>query len=64
MQKLTLEELRAQSVDLLPEKETLFFDSNWADVYATNSSLAVNAATVLSAAYSDASQAVIVEQYS
>ena len=64
MRKLTIEELTAQSVDLLPEKETLFFDSNWADVYATNSSLAVNAATVLSAAYSDASQAVIVEQYS
>ena len=64
MQKLTLEELRAQSVDLLPEKETLFFDSNWADVYATNSSLALNAATVLSAANSSASQTIVVAQSS
>lgn len=64
MQKLTLEELRAQSVDLLPEKETLFFDTNWAGVYATNSSLALNAATVLSAANSSASQTIVVAQSS
>ncbi|MDI9628283.1 MAG: hypothetical protein QM286_07035 [Acidobacteriota bacterium] len=64
MRKLTLEELEIQTVELLPERETLFFDTNWAGVYASNSSLAVNAATILSAANSSATQAIVVAQSS
>ncbi|MCU1559160.1 hypothetical protein [Mycetocola sp.] len=59
---LTIAELDAQSVELLPSKETLFFDTNWAAVYASNSSLAVNAATLLSSANSTALQSVNVYQ--
>jgi hypothetical protein len=59
---LTIADLDAQSVELLPSKETLFFDSNWAAVYASNSSLAVNAATLLSSATSAAVQNIVVAQ--
>ncbi|MET0715897.1 MAG: hypothetical protein ABWY57_13370 [Mycetocola sp.] len=59
---LTIAELDAQSVELLPSKETLFFDANWAAVYASNSSLAVNAATLLSSANSAALQSIHVYQ--
>ncbi|MFD4422233.1 hypothetical protein ACFWN7_12130 [Agromyces sp. NPDC058484] len=62
MLKMTLAELDAQSVELLPTKETLFFDSNWAAVYASNSSAAVNVATILSAANSAAVQNIAVVQ--
>lgn len=62
MQHITLAELDAQSVELLPSKETLFFDDNWAAIYATNSSLAVNAATLLSEANSAAVQTIVVAQ--
>jgi hypothetical protein len=59
---LTIAELDAQSVELLPSKETLFFDTNWAAIYASNSSLAVNAATLLSSANSAALQYINVSQ--
>ncbi len=64
MQKLTITELDAQAVELLPNKETLFFNSNsnWAGVFASNSSLAVNAATILSSAMSAAVQSIAVTQ--
>ncbi|HYJ50101.1 MAG TPA: hypothetical protein VEX12_09305 [Microbacterium sp.] len=62
MQHITLAELDAQSVELLPSKETLFFDLNWANVYATNSSVAANVLTFGSLANSEAYQAVIVSQ--
>ena len=62
MQHITLAELDAQSVELLPSKETLFFDFNYADVYASNSSVALNAVTAWSSASSEAYQAVIVSQ--
>ena len=62
MQKITIVELEAQSVELLPTRETLFFNSNWAGVVASNSSLALNAATVLSAANSAAVQTIFVNQ--
>ncbi len=62
MQHITLTELDAQAVELLPSKETLFFDSNWAAVSASNASYAVNAATLLSSAYSSATQYVTVIQ--
>ena len=62
MIEITMSELESQSVELLPEKETLFFNNNWANVFASNSSLAVNAATVLSQANSAAVQTVMVSQ--
>jgi hypothetical protein len=60
--ELTIAELDSQSVELLPDRETLLFDNNWAAVFASNSSLAVNAATVLSAATSTATQNIAVIQ--
>ena len=62
MQHITLTELDAQSVELLPSKETLFFDANWAAVSASNASYAVNAATLLSSATSSATQTIAVLQ--
>jgi hypothetical protein len=63
MQNITFAELDAQAVELLPAKETLFFDDNWTAIYASNSSLAVNAATILSQANSAAVQTVVVSQH-
>ena len=64
MRNLTITELEAQSVEMLPAKETLFlnYGTNWAAIYASNSSLAVNAATILSQANSAALQSVTVVQ--
>jgi hypothetical protein len=62
MRKLTITELEAESAELLPARETLFFNHNWANVYATNSSLALNAGTILSQANSAAVQSVSVSQ--
>ncbi|WP_411719756.1 hypothetical protein [Mycetocola sp.] len=59
---LTIAELDAQSVELLPAKETLWFDLNMANVYAMNSSLALNAGTILSSANSVAYQSITVVQ--
>lgn len=57
-------ELDAEYVELLPERETLFFfnHSNWAAVYASNSSIALNAGSLLSSARSTALQSVNVIQ--
>jgi hypothetical protein len=63
MTEFTTTEIDAQHVDLLPAKETLNFNFNWANVYASNSALAVNAATVLSQANAQALQAVTVNQH-
>jgi hypothetical protein len=49
-------------VALLPPKETLFFNWNYATIYASNSSLALNAASVLSHANSAAVQTIVVGQ--
>lgn len=64
MRNLTITELEAESVEMLPAKETLFlnYGTNWAAIYASNSSLAVNAATILSQANSAALQSVTVVQ--
>ena len=43
--ELTFAELEAESAELLPSRETLTFHSNWANVYANNSSMALNAAS-------------------
>ena len=47
---LSIAELEAEHTELLPVRETLTFgfgNNNWAAVYATNSSLALNAASIL-----------------
>jgi len=62
--ELTLSELDIESAELLPARETLFFNTyNWAGISATNSSLAVNAATLLSQANSAAVQTIVVSQH-
>lgn len=63
MQEMTFSELDTEMVTMLPAKETLFFNMNWAAIYATNSSLALNAATLLSSANSAALQNVVVHQH-
>jgi hypothetical protein len=62
--ELTISELDAEFIELLPERETLsgFGNFNWAAVYATNSSLALNAASINAAAVSTAAQSVNVIQ--
>ena len=60
--ELTFTELDAETVELLPARETLTFHSNWANVYANNSSMAINAASYWSNAQSAAYQAVTVNQ--
>ena len=61
--ELTLSELAIQQAELLPERETLYFDFNWANIYATNAAYAVNAATILSAANANAYQKIFVSQH-
>jgi hypothetical protein len=63
--ELTFADLDIERVELLPARETLFVfgNANWANVYATNSSLAFNAATIHSAAYSQAVQQIAVHQH-
>ncbi|WP_138444138.1 hypothetical protein [Sinomonas susongensis] len=65
MTKLTMTELAAETTELLPGRETLFwggFNVNTALVAAQNSSAAVNAATILSSANSAALQGIWVSQ--
>jgi hypothetical protein len=59
--ELTFSELDLMEAELLPAREALGI-WNWANVYANNSSLALNAATVASTANSAAYQAVFVSQ--
>jgi hypothetical protein len=62
MKELTIQELEGQAVELLPSRETLFLDTNWAGVSATNTSVALNAASLLSHANSTAAQFIAVVQ--
>lgn len=59
---LTFAELDSEMVSLLPSKETLFLNHNWANIYASNSSLALNAGTLFSVANSFAGQTIQVAQ--
>jgi len=59
---LTIAELSTEHIELLPTRETLTFNNNWAAIYATNSSLALNAASVASLASSAAVQTIVVTQ--
>lgn len=60
--ELTIAELEGELMELLPARETLFFNNNLAAIYATNSSLALNAASVLASANSAAVQHIVVAQ--
>jgi hypothetical protein len=60
---LSVDELDAQSLELLPPRETLFFDINVAPVIAVNLAIAVNAATIGSTAIANAGQHVFVFQH-
>jgi len=60
---LSIAELESERTELLPVRETLFFgNNNWAAIYATNSSLALNAASILASANSAAVQTIVVGQ--
>ena len=61
MNALTFEELRDESVELLPSRETLGF-WNWANVSATNLAISQNTLTALSLAQASANQVVLVSQ--
>lgn len=63
MRELDFRELDDERVDLLPARETLYFDMNWANVYASNSSLALNAASYHSFAHSAANQYISVSEH-
>lgn len=61
--ELTIAELEAERTELLPSRETLTYgNTNWANVFASNSSLALNAASLYSAANSAAAQSITVTQ--
>lgn len=61
--ELSIAELESEHTELLPPRETLFFgNTNWASVMASNSSLALNAASLYSAANSAAVQTISVSQ--
>ncbi len=65
MREINFTELEAEHTELLPTRETLNFgfgNNNWAAIYATNSSLAVNAVSLGSLANSAAVQAIVVTQ--
>lgn len=60
---LSIAELESEHTELLPVRETLWFgNTNWAAVYASNSSLALNAGSLASMANSTAVQTVVVTQ--
>lgn len=63
MRELSFAELDTERTELLPTRETLSWgNTNWANVAASNSSMALNAATLWSAAHSAAYQSVAVYQ--
>ncbi|PKH38110.1 hypothetical protein SAMN05192575_1011051 [Nocardioides alpinus] len=60
---LTIAELETEHTELLPTRETLAFgNTNWANVFASNSSMALNAASLGSLANSAAYQSITVTQ--
>jgi hypothetical protein len=61
-EELSIRELESERVDLLPARETLYFHANWANIVASNSSLALNAASFYSFARSAATQTIYVSQ--
>ncbi|MDQ4489099.1 hypothetical protein RBS60_02665 [Sinomonas sp. ASV486] len=63
MQKLTVAELAAETVELLPGRETLVGDLNLVGIVATNTSMAANVLAICSSASSVAAQGIFVNQY-
>lgn len=65
MKELTIQDLAGQQVELLPSRETLYIDGSFdlAGVMAHNASLAVNAGSLFSNAYSAALQNVEIAQH-
>jgi hypothetical protein len=61
MGTISMTELEATTVELLPSRETLAF-INIANVTAVNLALAINTLSIGSAAYASANQLVIVSQ--
>lgn len=53
---LGLDELDAQAAELLPSRETLFFDVNVSPVIGVNVALAINAASIGTSANAIAAQ--------
>jgi hypothetical protein len=62
--ELTIAELEGERTDLLPARETLSYggNNNWATIVASNSSLALNAASLFASANSAAVQTIVVNQ--
>lgn len=60
--ELALWELDDEQIELLPARETLSFHNNWANIWASNTSVALNAASFHSHAYSAAYQSIYVHQ--
>lgn len=58
-----VDELDAQSVELLPARETLFFNINVAPVIGVNVALALNAASIGTTATAFAGQQLIAFQH-
>lgn len=62
MTKITTAELASETVELLPGRDTLFFNTNWSGIVASNSALALNVAGVLQNAQAAAVQTIVVSQ--
>ena len=61
--ELVTSELDVQTAELLPERRALgLFNVNVANIYATNTSLAANVASVFAVAASSATQTIVVWQ--
>jgi hypothetical protein len=63
MRELSFAELDTERTELLPTRETLTYGNfNWANIVATNSSMALNAASYFAVANSAAQQTILVNQ--
>ena len=64
MQNITIDELSVETAQLLPTRETLnWFSTNFANVVASNSSLALNAGSLFAVSQSAATQNIGVYQH-
>jgi hypothetical protein len=61
-EKLTNVELDQEEVQVLPEREALG-GYNWANIYASNTAVALNAASYWSVAKAAAVQTIVVKQH-
>jgi hypothetical protein len=61
-EKLTAVELDLEEIQVLPEREALG-SYNWANVYASNTAVALNAASYFSVAKAAAIQTIVIKQH-